>query len=869
MSSLAVADTFEWTNAASGQYNIPGNWTRTAGTGAAPPGDGDLALFNEPGTYSVNYSGSAETDELQFTAGDVTLRSIGATRSHKTTDGVLLQGGDVTLGITNAPLELLIGNQLRVRGGSRMDILHGSQVIVTGQLRIGANASGDGEVVVAGPGGSTLVGMSSSATLVGSSGSTGTLRFHQHAVGVLQNDLNLAASAVTGSSAVLDLATNSTLDIAGNLRMATGSGSNQSATVDINTHADLTVGGDLLIGTGTGTNQSAVLNINGAGSTFTQTGTGGITVGGALGLGNTARLQVFRTFTSGTGPVTIRPSGVLQAGFGTQNINGPISIEAGGRLEITDGIFSANAGIDNSMFGTLEFTDGILNLGGGTTQLTPFVDNTLDFTVSGSLPSERPKLIVRDGALAAAADNLNVGAGGFAGDLEVRAGGEVRSLGGLLAEGAGSQATVLITGAGSLWDARVLTGSSGDPLLAIGHGGTAAVEVADGGRLDALVRLGLVAGASGTLDVHGAGSHFDGATVTVGSLGQGHLMIRDEATASIAFLDVGTRSAATSDGLVEINSDAEVTVSGAMNVGGFSGTSGGGSGVVRVGAGFSNSGTLIVEGDLDIYAAGEVSVSGGNSLLSAERIDHTLGGTFNMFSGTTLEVEIFDGDLSLSSANLAPGSIDTPSEVGATLITGNYTQGGGAALQIHVGGTSPGGTYDVVTVAGTADLDGDLELNLLGGFTPAPTDTFVLLEAASITGFFDNVFSNQRLDVEGGEGSFLVHYGTGSAFPSNRIVLSDFLPAGLAGDYNDDGIVDAADYAVWRDHLGTSITLPGDTTPGTVSQADYNVWRANFGATAASLAIGHSTGQAVPEPQSLALILLCAVAIRWRSIRSR
>lgn len=51
----------------------------------------------------------------------------------------------------------------------------------------------------------------------------------------------------------------------------------------------------------------------------------------------------------------------------------------------------------------------------------------------------------------------------------------------------------------------------------------------------------------------------------------------------------------------------------------------------------------------------------------------------------------------------------------------------------------------------------------------------------------------------------------------------------LPGDYNDDAIVDAADFVVWRIYSGTDEELPGDGTPGIVDQDDYNVWRANFG----------------------------------------
>ena len=48
--------------------------------------------------------------------------------------------------------------------------------------------------------------------------------------------------------------------------------------------------------------------------------------------------------------------------------------------------------------------------------------------------------------------------------------------------------------------------------------------------------------------------------------------------------------------------------------------------------------------------------------------------------------------------------------------------------------------------------------------------------------------------------------------------LSVVGPANLAGDYNQNGTVDAADYVVWRNGLGTTYT-----------QDHYDIWRANFG----------------------------------------
>ena len=52
------------------------------------------------------------------------------------------------------------------------------------------------------------------------------------------------------------------------------------------------------------------------------------------------------------------------------------------------------------------------------------------------------------------------------------------------------------------------------------------------------------------------------------------------------------------------------------------------------------------------------------------------------------------------------------------------------------------------------------------------------------------------------------------------------------GDYNHNGVVDAADYTNWRDKLGSAVTngtgADGNAN-GTIDQVDYDNWKANFG----------------------------------------
>jgi len=92
--------------------------------------------------------------------------------------------------------------------------------------------------------------------------------------------------------------------------------------------------------------------------------------------------------------------------------------------------------------------------------------------------------------------------------------------------------------------------------------------------------------------------------------------------------------------------------------------------------------------------------------------------------------------------------------------------------------------------------------------------------------------------------------------------------AGTPGDYNGDGVVDAADFTLWRDNLGgDSSVLSNNEIPGTVTAAHYVQWKSNFGATAPSASLDR---QAVPEPTALALLGTSLLAsIGWRRVRRK
>jgi hypothetical protein len=93
--------------------------------------------------------------------------------------------------------------------------------------------------------------------------------------------------------------------------------------------------------------------------------------------------------------------------------------------------------------------------------------------------------------------------------------------------------------------------------------------------------------------------------------------------------------------------------------------------------------------------------------------------------------------------------------------------------------------------------------------------------------------------------------------PSFDVVLPD----GLPGDYNDDGIVNAADYTVWRNSLGAvGSNLPADGNgSGSVEEGDYAIWKMHFGESAGNGAGGNAG--AVPEASGLMLSLIAVSAL--------
>ena len=142
--------------------------------------------------------------------------------------------------------------------------------------------------------------------------------------------------------------------------------------------------------------------------------------------------------------------------------------------------------------------------------------------------------------------------------------------------------------------------------------------------------------------------------------------------------------------------------------------------------------------------------------------------------------------------------------------------------------------------------------------------------ADSGTQFLTSLTSDPALSTVSGLGNHFT-----ASVPARSIMALVIAPR-LPGDFNNDGVVGAADYTVWRDtqgqagqDLAADFAGPGGTPDGIVDNLDYQFWADHFGITSAGS--GSGAGATVPEPGALALVLLGLLAaspIRRRGSRA-
>jgi hypothetical protein len=119
----------------------------------------------------------------------------------------------------------------------------------------------------------------------------------------------------------------------------------------------------------------------------------------------------------------------------------------------------------------------------------------------------------------------------------------------------------------------------------------------------------------------------------------------------------------------------------------------------------------------------------------------------------------------------------------------------------------------------------------------------------------DDIYLDLTFTGFSGGGFFTYDRSTGTASPT--------------GDYNHNGLVDAADYVIWRRTLNQSASPPGSgadgNSNGTVDSGDYTFWRARYGNLGGAGAGLAEVPESASLPIGLELVALVACASRGRN----
>jgi len=311
---------YRWTSALSGEYFDQNRWTTVSGIGAPPPRDGDRAIFNQPGPYTVTIAsgGVTETDYMQLDDGNVTFRSNSTTVPavyHLTTGlaGAALRGDSFVLGGSSRPVNMVVGT-----GGTGGTILYDNVIM---QIRYGSLLQTTSLAIsnqVAVPGFARMELSPGTGQLATTLNVTGQLTLGQHGIGEVHvyND----SQVTLGNTSFICTASGNSFS-RGDLFVYDGS--------DVTANSTMTIGGH------SRSDSTGHVHLSNPGSTITMTGASQLRIGGVSGSNGLGFLEIDDggVFTTGTGTTTVRRSGRLYVNHDDSNAklicNGAFNVEGG------------------------------------------------------------------------------------------------------------------------------------------------------------------------------------------------------------------------------------------------------------------------------------------------------------------------------------------------------------------------------------------------------------------------------------------------------------------------------------------------------------------------------------------------------------
>ena len=481
-----------------------------------------------------------------------------------------------------------------------------------------------------------------------------------------------------------------------------------------------------------------VIGTDRAGAPTTWRSYGGLLVGADLGEG------------FGEGRIDVLSGGYALAGV---DFNSPVlptvtfgpkgQVNVSGSIEDVEGVLKPStfwAGGVLQMSGDMTVSDGGLFVTQGLSELGNTPDDPSVATIRGSDSAG-------NASTWAALGGMLIGRFGTA-ELHIEDGAHVMTGSGAIGSfhsDADWDAVVNVTGSNgngvpSRWEMSGILYAGGTPFGSTGVTGT--LNITDGGRVSSSEGwIGVGGTAPGTVSVRGHDGHGLTSTWDVG----GRLRVGVESTGQLAILDGGIVNSA-SGYVGELNgSSGLVTVSGAGSTWTVTNH------LVLGGSGLSNSTTG--NGVLTVRDGGLVDV----------------GGTLKIFPGSTLNGNGTVRGYIENAGLIAPGN-----SAGTLTLEGNVLSYPSSMLSIELGGTGAG-QFDVLNVLGSFHAYGELSVSLIDGFHPNGTESFTILTAYALTGYFTNAvpaFGDIAASVTFGDLTFDVVYD----YANGRVILTNVVP---------------------------------------------------------------------------------------------
>ncbi|MFO0791328.1 MAG: hypothetical protein U0805_17855 [Pirellulales bacterium] len=383
--------------------------------------------------------------------------------------------------------------------------------------------------------------------------------------------------------------------------------------------------------------------------------------------------------------------------------------------------------------------------------------------------------------------------------------------------------------------------------LGAGFAGTSTMTIADGVIAPASFGdLGHSPGSHGEAIVTGSGTIWNiDEYLNVGNAGTGKLTVSDGGRVIARTANVGTNNG-TQGEVIVTGKNSTLATALDLALGTYSLQPGVvAKGMVTVGDG----GAIVVGQDLSLRSGATLNLQPGGTIHTRNFVPSTgfnfSGGTLNI-SGSAYGSIIVpqlgtiagSGTVTVSVTN--SGSVTPGSSFGAMTINANYTQNPTGKLLLEIMGTMPS-EFDQLIIKKAASLAGSLEVVFSEGFMPHVGNSFNLLDWSTRTGTFDSVALPTLAD---------------GVWDTSQLYTTGVISVAIAGDFNFDGTVDAADYVRWR-------ADPNRTDD------QLNTWRAHFGQSIAQVSATNSAlGRPVPEPVG-AISILAALSVMAASAAAR